>query len=121
MGPMEHVGARTSDEPRMTYLVVVPTYNERLNLERVARGILAYDNARLLVVDDNSPDGTGAIADELAAKHPGRVEVMHRTGPRGLGRSYIDGLRHALGTGVDAICQMDADLSHKPNYLPALT
>jgi dolichol-phosphate mannosyltransferase len=104
----------------MTFLVVMPTYNERLNLERVAAGILAYDNARLLVVDDQSPDGTGALADDLARRYPGRVEVMHRTGPRGLGLSYIDGLRHALRTDAEAICQMDADMSHNPSYLPAL-
>jgi len=104
----------------MTFLVVLPTYNERLNLERVATGILAYDNARLLVVDDQSPDGTGTLADELAARHRGRMEVMHRTGPRGLGLSYIDGLRHALTSGADAVCQMDADMSHNPTYLPAL-
>jgi dolichol-phosphate mannosyltransferase len=75
----------------------------------------------LMVVDDGSPDGTGAIADRLAAEHPGRVEVIHRSGPRGLGRSYIDGLRRAITyTDVDLVCQMDADLSHNPEYLPAL-
>ena len=105
----------------MTVLVVLPTYNERLNLERVADGILAFPAARLLVVDDASPDGTGRIADGLAARYPGRVEVMHRTGPRGLGRAYADGLRRALQTDADAICQMDADLSHNPTYLPSLT
>ena len=104
----------------MTALVVLPTYNESLNLERVAAGILQFDDIRLLVVDDNSPDGTGRLADELAARHPGRIEVMHRRGPRGLGRAYVDGLRRALETGADAICQMDADLSHDPSYLPDL-
>jgi dolichol-phosphate mannosyltransferase len=75
----------------------------------------------MLVVDDGSPDGTGKIADELALKHPGRIEVMHRTGQRGLGRSYIDGLRKAIAQpDVDLVCQMDADLSHNPEYLPAL-
>ena len=103
-------------------LVVMPTYNERANLEKVVAGILAHDFTRVLIVDDASPDGTGPMADTLAAAHPGRVEVMHRSGPRGLGRSYIDGLRHALTqTDVDLICQMDADLSHNPDYLPALT
>ena len=80
----------------MTLLVVLPTYNEKPNLERVAAGILAHDFTRLLVVDDASPDGTGEIADRLAAESGGRVEVMHRRGPRGLGLAYIDGLRHAL-------------------------
>jgi dolichol-phosphate mannosyltransferase len=102
-------------------LVVTPTYNERENLPLLAAGVLAHENFRLLVVDDGSPDGTGAIADDLARQHPGRVEVMHRTGPRGLGRSYIDGLRKAIAEpDVDLVCQMDADLSHNPEYLPAL-
>jgi dolichol-phosphate mannosyltransferase len=101
-------------------LVVVPTYNERDNLPVLARGILAHPGFGILVVDDASPDGTGAIADAIAAEHPGRVQVMHRTGPRGLGRSYVDGLRHALASGARLIFQMDADLSHNPEYLPAL-
>lgn len=104
----------------MNFLVVLPTYNERPNLERVTAGILRHENASLLVVDDNSPDGTGQLADDLAARFPGRMEVMHRSGLRGLGRSYIDGLRRALDTRTDAICQMDADLSHDPAYLPDL-
>lgn len=101
-------------------VVVVPTYNEKDNLPVLAAGILAHVNFRLLVVDDASPDGTGAVADELAGQHPGRVEVLHRTGPRGLGRSYVDGLRMALGSGADLIFQMDADLSHNPAHLPSL-
>lgn len=104
----------------MTALVVLPTYNERQNLERVAAGILAHDFTRLLVVDDASPDGTGRIADELAARSNGRIEVLHRTGKRGLGLAYVDGLRRALASGADAIVQMDADLSHDPKYLPDL-
>jgi dolichol-phosphate mannosyltransferase len=102
-------------------LIVVPTYNERENLPVLAAGVLKHDGYRLLVVDDGSPDGTGAVADRLAAEHPGRVDVMHRTGQRGLGRSYVDGLQHALADQrVDLICQMDADLSHNPDYLPDL-
>ena len=102
-------------------LVVVPTYNERENLPVLARGVLAHQGFRMLVVDDGSPDGTGAVADALAAEYPGRVEVMHRTGPRGLGRSYIDGLQKAITQAdVDLVCQMDADLSHNPEYLPDL-
>ena len=104
----------------MNALVVVPTYNERDNLPLLISGILAHDGFRVLVVDDGSPDGTGRVADELAAAHPGRIEVMHRTGPRGLGRSYVDGLRRALETDAALIFQMDADLSHGPEYLPAL-
>ncbi len=104
----------------MTLLVVLPTYNERPNIERVAAGILRHDFTRLLVVDDGSPDGTGQIADDLAAASGGRIEVLHRTGPRGLGLSYIDGLQRALATDADAIGQMDADLSHDPAYLSDL-
>ena len=101
-------------------LVVVPTYNERDNLPLLVAGLMLHPNVRLLVVDDASPDGTGALADEIAARHAGRISVMHRTGVRGLGRSYIDGLKHALEEPVDLICQMDADLSHDPAQLPGL-
>ncbi len=105
----------------MNALIVVPTYNERDNLPLLAAGVLKHEGFRLLVVDDGSPDGTGAIADRLAADNPGRIEVIHRAGVRGLGRSYIDGLQHALAQGsADYICQMDADLSHNPDYLPDL-
>jgi dolichol-phosphate mannosyltransferase len=101
-------------------LVIVPTYNERENLPLVAAGVLAHSDVRLLVVDDQSPDGTGQIADDLKAKYPGRMEVMHRTGRRGLGRSYVDGFRMALESDADVVCQMDADLSHDPAHIPAL-
>jgi len=105
----------------MDVLIVTPTYNEKDNLPLLADGVLKHDGFRLLVVDDASPDGTGAIADRLAHEHPGRIEVMHRSGPRGLGRSYVDGLLHAIKEGrADFICQMDCDLSHGPEYLPAL-
>jgi dolichol-phosphate mannosyltransferase len=101
-------------------LVIVPTYNERGNLPTLVAGLMKHPNVRLLVVDDQSPDGTGALADELAAQHPGRIRVMHRTGRRGLGRSYIDGIKQAVTEPVDVICQMDADLSHDPDHLPDL-
>ena len=104
----------------MNALVVTPTYNERENLPVLVEGILKHDGFRVLVVDDGSPDGTGAVADALAHAHPGRVDVLHRTGVRGLGRSYVDGLQHALRTDAALIFQMDADLSHNPEYLPAL-
>jgi dolichol-phosphate mannosyltransferase len=74
----------------------------------------------VLVVDDQSPDGTGELADDLARQHPGRIEVLHRTQNRGLGRSYIDGMRRVLDRPVDVICQMDCDLSHDPTHLPDL-
>ena len=104
----------------MTALVVVPTYNERANLPVLVAGLMQHAGVRVLVVDDQSPDGTGDVAEELARQYPGRVDVMHRTGRRGLGRSYIDGITKALGEPVDVICQMDADLSHDPRQLPAL-
>src|SRR5262249_17342790 len=101
-------------------LVIVPTYNERENLPVLIDALLAYPNVRVMVVDDQSPDGTGALADDLASRHPGRIEVMHRTARRGLGRSYIDGIKQAVREPIDVICQMDADLSHDPRHLPAL-
>jgi dolichol-phosphate mannosyltransferase len=103
-----------------TLLVVLPTYNERQNLTAVAEGVLRHPWTRLLVVDDQSPDGTGLVADELAGRWPGRLMVRHRTGPRGLGRAYVEGLGEAIASGADAIGQMDADLSHDPAALPAL-
>jgi dolichol-phosphate mannosyltransferase len=104
----------------MTALIVLPTYNERPNLERVAVLVLEHSFTRLLVVDDQSPDGTGELADALAARYSGRVDVLHRTGPRGLGLAYVDGLKRALAMNADVIVQMDADLSHDPKYLPDL-
>lgn len=101
-------------------LVVVPTYNERANLPVLAEGLMQHPNVRLLVVDDQSPDGTGEVADDLAARFPGRISVLHRTGRRGFGRSYIDGMKHAIDEPVDVLCQMDADLSHDPAQLPDL-
>src|SRR5262245_30847781 len=101
-------------------LVIVPTYNERSNLPVLIGGLMQHPNLRVLVVDDQSPDGTGEVADSLARDHAGRIDVMHRTGVRGLGRSYIDGIRQAVSEPVDLLCQMDADLSHDPAQLPAL-
>jgi dolichol-phosphate mannosyltransferase len=101
-------------------LVVVPTYNERENLPLLIAGLMQHAEVRVLVVDDDSPDGTAALAHELAEKYPGRVRVLHRRGVRGLGRSYVDGLKLALEEPADLICQMDADLSHDPAQLPRL-
>jgi dolichol-phosphate mannosyltransferase len=101
-------------------LVLLPTYNERENLPVVAAQLLAIPNLRVLVIDDASPDGTGRLADEIAAASAGRLSVLHRTGRRGLGRSYLDGMRAALATDVDLVFQMDADLSHDPKYVPDL-
>ena len=103
-----------------TALVVVPTYNERDNLPLLVDGLMRHANVRLLVVDDQSPDGTGQLAETLAREHQGRINVLHRTANRGLGRSYIDGIKIAIREPVDVICQMDADLSHDPAALPEL-
>ena len=100
--------------------VVVPTYNERQNLESVAGRVRdAVPAADLLIVDDNSPDGTGELADKLAAADP-HVQVMHRPGKAGLGAAYLAGFRWALDRGYDAIIEMDADGSHQPEDLPRL-
>ena len=104
----------------MQPLVIVPTYNERENLPLLVPQLLEIPGLRVLVMDDGSPDGTGAVADALAARSRGRVSVVHRTGPRGLGLAYLDGIRRALETEADVICQMDADLSHQPAHLPAM-
>ena len=101
-------------------LVIVPTYNERENLPLLIEALLRHEGMQVLIVDDGSPDGTGAEADRLSAQSGGRVQVMHRRGPRGLGRSYIDGMRAALATGAASICQMDADFSHDPADVPRL-
>jgi dolichol-phosphate mannosyltransferase len=101
-------------------LVVIPTYNECVNLPRITQRILQETPFSILVVDDDSPDGTGAVADELARGAPDRMAVLHRTGARGLGRSYVDGMRRALALGAERVVQMDADLSHGPEYLTTL-
>lgn len=102
-------------------LVVVPTLDERENLPRIVAAIFArLPGARLLVVDDLSADGTGQLADAMAAEDA-RIEVVHRAGPRGLGRAYLHAFGHALARDDwDVLVQMDADLSHDPGYLPAL-
>jgi dolichol-phosphate mannosyltransferase len=99
-------------------LVVLPTYNEAGNLERLVRAVLEQD-VRVLVVDDNSPDGTGAIADRLAAELDG-IEVLHRPRKAGLGRAYVAGFEHALRSDAELIVEMDADFSHDPADLPRL-
>jgi dolichol-phosphate mannosyltransferase len=104
----------------MRPLVIVPTYNERANLAPLVEQLLAIPDLRVLIVDDASPDGTGQIADAYAAANRARVQVLHRTGKRGLGLSYIDGMYVALRTDATHICQMDADLSHDPADVPRL-
>jgi dolichol-phosphate mannosyltransferase len=104
----------------MNATVVIATYNERENLSGLVSAVLQHAGFRIIVVDDDSPDGTGAIADALATQFSGRVSVIHRTGARGLGRSLVAGLRQALESDADLIFQMDADFSHDPKYLPDL-
>lgn len=105
----------------MKITMVIPTYNEAQNLPLLVEAILAQkiDGLGILIVDDMSPDGTGEIADALAAKHK-TIEVLHRQGPRGLGRAYVFGFEHALQRGADVIGQMDCDFSHPPEKLPEL-
>ncbi|NOT08330.1 MAG: polyprenol monophosphomannose synthase [Gemmatimonadales bacterium] len=102
------------------FLVILPTYNESPNLPRIVPQILAQDpRLEVLVVDDNSPDGTGRLATDLAGLNP-RVHVLHRPGKEGLGRAYLAGFNWALTREYDFILEMDADFSHDPKYLPEL-
>ncbi len=102
----------------MRLTIVLPTYNERQNLLQLGPVLLALPlELSLLIVDDNSPDGTGSAADDLARQHPGRIEVLHRQGERGLGGAYRAGFRHALQSRPDVIGQMDCDFSHPPERL----
>jgi dolichol-phosphate mannosyltransferase len=101
-------------------LVCIPTYNERENVEAITRAALAADaRVDVLVVDDNSPDGTGKLADEIAAAQ-GRVHVLHREKKEGLGRAYLAAFRWALEHEYQYVLEMDADFSHDPRYLPRL-
>jgi dolichol-phosphate mannosyltransferase len=103
--------------------VVLPTYNEAANLPVIVESLFALPLTalRILVADDNSPDGTGVIADELAAKYGAdRMTVVHRPGKQGLGRAYVDGMTRAIRAGAEFVVQMDSDLSHSPAYLPQM-
>lgn len=108
----------------MKLTVVLPTYNEAENLPPMVAELLALeipDTALdVLVVDDNSPDGTGGVADDLAAQHPGRVAVLHRQGKEGLGKAYLAGFARAVEAGAELILQMDCDFSHQPKYIPGM-
>ncbi len=103
-------------------VVVLPTYNEAENLPLMVAALLALpvSDLAVLVVDDNSPDGTGQIADGLVAQHAGRVFVLHRREKAGLGPAYIAGLKQALALGAEQVLQMDCDFSHQPHYIPQL-
>ncbi|MEW6716061.1 MAG: polyprenol monophosphomannose synthase [Chloroflexota bacterium] len=106
----------------MGLTVVIPTYNEAENLPRLVSALfgLPLPGMRVLIVDDNSPDGTGKIAESLTDRHPERVSVIHRPGKLGLGSAYIQGFRQALTEGAEAVGQMDADFSHPPEKLVEL-
>ena len=105
----------------MRTLVVIPTYNERANIEKMARAVLGLGvpDLGILFVDDNSPDGTGTIADELS-REDARVRVLHRERKEGLGRAYLDGFVHALALGAERVIQMDCDFSHNPKDIEKL-
>lgn len=101
--------------------IVLPTYNEAENLSKLVSVLFSLPlDLFVLVVDDNSPDGTGRVADELSDRHPGRMAVLHRAGKLGLRSAYIEGFREAFARGADAIVQMDADYSHDPAVLPEM-
>jgi dolichol-phosphate mannosyltransferase len=101
-------------------IVVVPTYNESGNLPAMTEALfgLGIDDLQVLIVDDNSPDGTGQVADRLQEQHPGRFHVLHRTGKQGLGTAYIQGFTWALEREAGNVIQMDADFSHPPQAIP---
>ena len=104
-------------------MVVIPTYNEIENLPLIVDALfsLPVEDMNILIVDDNSPDGTGKLADDLAAtQYPGRLQVLHRTEKNGLGPAYVAGFKKAISLGADYIIQMDADFSHQPKYIPDL-
>lgn len=100
--------------------VVIPTYNEAENLPPLAAELwaLPIESLKILIVDDNSPDGTGEVGEELASRQPEKISVLHREGKLGLGTAYITGFQAALENGAEAVAQMDADFSHSPAYLP---
>lgn len=104
----------------MRCLIVLPTYNEHENLRPIIEGIQKHAPlAEVLIVDDESPDGTGELADQLCKEQPEKIFVLHRTRKEGLGRAYVAGFKFALARDYDVVAQMDADLSHDPAYLPA--
>jgi dolichol-phosphate mannosyltransferase len=104
----------------MKTIVVMPTYNEVENIRAMAEALmrLPVDQLHLLIVDDNSPDGTGELADQLRTAYADRIHVMHRSGKLGLGTAYVEGFQRAFDESADYVVQMDADFSHSPDYIP---
>lgn len=118
---MESINAKTSSRPFIKgrdSLVIIPTYNERNNIQKIVERVLSLNNSfRVLIIDDNSPDGTGIIAGELSKKD-NRVSVIHRSGKLGLGTAYVKGFKYALSQeDIDYVFEMDADFSHDPSDL----
>lgn len=128
---MTEVSAQSGIQPRFPSLpmtIVIPTYNEADNLPALAEALftLLVSDLQLLIVDDNSPDGTGQVAEELADRYHDsslgrpRIQVIHRLGKGGLGTAYVAGMRRALADGAEYVVQMDADFSHAPRYIPQM-
>jgi dolichol-phosphate mannosyltransferase len=127
---MQQPFRQTNDFPQewrnTSVAVVIPTYNEADNVAAISEAVLGLNlpGLRLLIVDDSSPDGTGQIADELAARFnrngTPRMSVLHRTGKGGLGTAYVAGMSRAIAEGAEFVVQMDADFSHSPDYIPAM-
>ncbi len=104
----------------MKIVIVIPTFNEADNLPEMIPALLSlpFNDLQIIIVDDNSPDGTGVIADHLATDHRQHLLVIHRPGKQGLGTAYVTGFQRALSLGADIVVQMDADFSHSPYYIP---
>ncbi|MCP4419136.1 MAG: polyprenol monophosphomannose synthase [Chloroflexi bacterium] len=106
----------------MKIIIVIPTYNEANNIKKMTEALfnLPFSDQHLIIVDDASPDGTGDIANKLAAQHPQQMTILHRSGKQGLGTAYAKGFQTALDMDADVIVQMDADFSHSPKYIPEM-
>ncbi len=114
------VTSKPKEKAQRENLVILPTYNEAINLQLLVPSILRRGPFDVLIVDDNSLDGTGEVAESLAKRFPGRVDVLHRPGKLGLGTAYLAGFHYALAMGYQRVFTMDADFSHEPSYLPTL-
>src|SRR5712691_7416553 len=120
--PGVHIKAtsKPKEKAQRENLVILPTYNEAINLQLLVPSILRWGPFDVLIVDDNSLDGTGEVAEELARRFPGRVTVLHRPGKLGLGTAYLAGFDYVLAMGYQQVFTMDADFSHDPSRLPTL-
>src|SRR5260370_25518730 len=114
------VTAKPKEKAQRENLVILPTFNEAINLQLLVPSILRRGPFDVLIVDDNSLDGTGEVAESLAKRFPGRVDVLHRPGKLGLGTAYLAGFHYALAMGYQRVFTMDADFSHEPSYLSTL-